>query len=98
MLSGKLRNLISFIKILITQYCIFFNSLTESLRRKDELIKQTLLEKQNIVSSILHIPKMDEEPAETVSELPIEKEPTELILTAIGQGKEELILNELFNI
>lgn len=62
--------------------------IAESLRRKDEVIKQALIEKQSIVANILNIPKSDvEHLAESTSELPgVEKEPAELILTAIGQG------------
>ncbi|XP_031788329.1 rho guanine nucleotide exchange factor 12 isoform X2 [Nasonia vitripennis] len=68
----------------------------ESLRRKDEVIKQALLEKQSIVENILNIPKTEVQPVtETVSELPaVEKEPSELILAAIGQANQ---LIELLN-
>ncbi|XP_058799501.1 rho guanine nucleotide exchange factor 12 isoform X2 [Phymastichus coffea] len=68
----------------------------ESLRRKDEVIKQALIEKQSIVANILNIPKSDvEHLAEPTSELSgVEKEPSELILTAIGQANQ---LIELLN-
>lgn len=57
------------------------------MRRKDEVIKQALIEKQTIVENILNIPKADvENVIETASDLPVEKEPAEFILTAIGQG------------
>ena len=70
---------------------MFYIFVSESLRRKDEVIKQALIEKQTIVANILNIPKTDVEHITgscLASELPIvEKEPAELIFTAIGQGK-----------
>ncbi|XP_023248166.1 rho guanine nucleotide exchange factor 12 isoform X2 [Copidosoma floridanum] len=69
----------------------------ELLRRKDDVIKQALLEKQSIVENILNISKPDAEsaPEITPSSLPVlEKEPVELILSAIGQTNQ---LIELLN-
>jgi hypothetical protein len=64
-------------------------SVVEYLRRKDEVIKQALIEKQCIVANILNIPKADVgHITETGSDLAVaEKEPADLILAAIGQGK-----------
>ncbi|XP_011497167.1 PREDICTED: rho guanine nucleotide exchange factor 12 [Ceratosolen solmsi marchali] len=68
----------------------------EYLRRKDEVIKQALIEKQCIVANILNIPKADtEQMTDSGSDLPVaEKEPAELILAAIGQANQ---LIELLN-
>ncbi|XP_012276921.1 rho guanine nucleotide exchange factor 11 [Orussus abietinus] len=62
----------------------------ECLRRKDELIKQALNEKQALVADIRHIPRESFEHAtETASEpLSVAKEPTELILAAISQANQ----------
>lgn len=76
-------------------YNHYFVSVIESLRRKDEVIKQALIEKQSIVANILNIPKADvEHVTETTPDIPhVEKEPAELILTAIGHGKHPHFLN-----
>ncbi|KAJ8683003.1 hypothetical protein QAD02_018795 [Eretmocerus hayati] len=68
----------------------------EALRRKDEVIKQALIEKQSIVEGILNIPKPDTEQAnESPFDHPIiDKEPAEFIHTAIGQANQ---LIELLN-
>ncbi|XP_043278903.1 rho guanine nucleotide exchange factor 11 isoform X2 [Venturia canescens] len=60
----------------------------ECLRRKDEVIKRALIEKQSLVADILNIPKEDfEHVADMASEVSgLEKEPTELILAAISQA------------
>ncbi len=66
---------------------------TERLRRKDEVIKEALLEKQKLVASILHVPK---EEFETISDIAAEpaydKEASELVLAAVNQGTISLIL------
>lgn len=60
----------------------------ESLRRKDEVIRQALSEKQSLVADILNIPREDFEHVADIASEPtiVEKEPTELILAAINQG------------
>lgn len=60
----------------------------ECLRRKDQVIKQALVDKQSLVADILNIPKEDfEHVADMASEATgLEKEPTELILAAINQA------------
>lgn len=59
----------------------------ECLRRKDEIIKQALLEKHILMADILNIPKEDfEHVADIASEPSAEKEPAELILAAISQS------------
>lgn len=62
--------------------------IAERLRRQDELIRETLQEKQKLVADILHVPK-DE--FETISDLAAEpafdKEASELVLAAVNQGK-----------
>lgn len=67
---------------------IILSEFSECLRRKDEIIKQTLIEKQLLVADILHIPKEDFEHVADIASEPssIEKEPAELILAAISQG------------
>ncbi|XP_073986570.1 rho guanine nucleotide exchange factor 2 isoform X3 [Rhodnius prolixus] len=63
----------------------------EKLRRKDELVKQALYEKQVLVADILHVPR---EEFETIAELAGEsepnKEPSELVLAAVNQAHELL--------
>jgi len=58
------------------------------LRRKDEIIKQALLEKQLLMAAILNIPKEDFEHVADMASEPsiVEKEPVELILAAINQS------------
>ncbi|KAK0168904.1 hypothetical protein PV327_002662 [Microctonus hyperodae] len=62
----------------------------ESLRRKDEAIRQALVEKQSLVAEILNIPKEDFEHVAEIAAEPsaTEKEPTELILAAINQANQ----------
>ncbi|XP_044598640.1 rho guanine nucleotide exchange factor 11 isoform X2 [Cotesia glomerata] len=62
----------------------------ESLRRKDEVIKQALEEKQSLVADILNIPKEDFEHVADIASEPsaVEKEPAELILAAISQANQ----------
>jgi len=61
---------------------------SECLRRKDEVIKQALLEKQLLVADILNIPKEDFEHVADMASEPsaLDKEPAELILAAINQS------------
>ncbi|XP_034949191.1 rho guanine nucleotide exchange factor 12 isoform X2 [Chelonus insularis] len=73
----------------------------ECLRRKDEIIKQALAEKQSLVAEILNIPKEDfEHVADMASELTgLEKEPAELILAAISQANQLVgILNSALTV
>ncbi|KAL6428551.1 hypothetical protein ACFW04_007884 [Cataglyphis niger] len=72
----------------------------ECLRRKDEIIKQALLEKHILMADILNIPKEDfEHVADIASEPSAEKEPTELILAAISQTDHLVgILNSALNV
>ncbi|XP_011700224.1 PREDICTED: rho guanine nucleotide exchange factor 1-like isoform X2 [Wasmannia auropunctata] len=72
----------------------------ECLRRKDEIIKQALLEKQLLMADILNIPKEDfEHVADIASEPSVEKEPVELILAAINQTDQLMgMLNSALNI
>lgn len=67
---------------------IIFSEFSECLRRKDEIIKQALIEKQLLVADILNIPKEDFEHVADMASEPssMEKEPAELILAAISQG------------
>lgn len=64
---------------------LFF--ILESLRRKDEIIKQALIEKQELIESLLHIPQKNLEDVKTDSDgVKGEKEPLQLIVNAIEQG------------
>ncbi|XP_065207030.1 rho guanine nucleotide exchange factor 12 isoform X3 [Planococcus citri] len=72
----------------------------ERLRRKDELIREALQEKQKLVADILHVPK-DE--FETISDLATEpafnKEASELVLAAVNQADQlTSILNECLRV
>ncbi|XP_077272585.1 rho guanine nucleotide exchange factor 2 isoform X2 [Temnothorax americanus] len=73
----------------------------ECLRRKDEIIKQALLEKQVLMADILNIPKEDFEHVADIASEPsaMEKEPAELILAAISQTDQLMgMLNSALNI
>ncbi|XP_012059743.1 PREDICTED: rho guanine nucleotide exchange factor 11 [Atta cephalotes] len=73
----------------------------ECLRRKDEIIKQALREKQLLMANILNIPKEDFEHVADIASEPstVEKEPTELILAAITQTDQLMgMLNSSLNI
>ncbi|XP_014478297.1 PREDICTED: rho guanine nucleotide exchange factor 12 isoform X2 [Dinoponera quadriceps] len=73
----------------------------ECLRRKDEIIKQTLLEKQLLMADILNIPKEDFEHVADMASEPstVEKEPAELILAAINQTDQLVgMLNSALNV
>ncbi|XP_054000193.1 rho guanine nucleotide exchange factor 12 isoform X5 [Hylaeus anthracinus] len=73
----------------------------ECLRRKDEIIKQALVEKQLLVADILNIPKEDFEHVADMASEPssIEKEPAELILAAISQANQLVgMLNSALNV
>ncbi|XP_011332497.1 rho guanine nucleotide exchange factor 12 isoform X2 [Ooceraea biroi] len=73
----------------------------ECLRRKDEIIKQALLEKQLLVADILNIPKEDFEHVADIASEPsaVDKEPAELILAAINQTDQLVgMLNSALNV
>ncbi|XP_018377345.1 PREDICTED: rho guanine nucleotide exchange factor 12 isoform X3 [Trachymyrmex cornetzi] len=73
----------------------------ECLRRKDEIIKQALREKQLLMADILNIPKEDFEHVADIASEPstVEKEPAELILAAITQTDQLMgMLNSSLNI
>ncbi|XP_011861352.1 PREDICTED: rho guanine nucleotide exchange factor 12 isoform X3 [Vollenhovia emeryi] len=73
----------------------------ECLRRKDEIIKQALQEKQSLMADILNIPKEDFEHVADIASEPstAEKEPTELILAAISQTDQLMkTLNSALNV
>ncbi|XP_076383350.1 rho guanine nucleotide exchange factor 2 isoform X1 [Megalopta genalis] len=73
----------------------------ECLRRKDDIIKQALIEKQLLVADILNIPKEDFEHVADMASEPssIEKEPAELILAAISQANQLVgLLNSALNV
>nr|XP_031847705.1 rho guanine nucleotide exchange factor 12 isoform X2 [Nomia melanderi] len=73
----------------------------ECLRRKDETIKQALIEKQLLVADILNIPKEDFEHVADMASEPssMEKEPAELILAAISQANQLVgLLNSALNV
>ncbi|XP_033196749.1 rho guanine nucleotide exchange factor 2 isoform X2 [Bombus vancouverensis nearcticus] len=73
----------------------------ECLRRKDEIIKQALIEKQLLVADILNIPKEDFEHVADMASEPssMEKEPSELILAAISQANQLVgMLNSALNV
>ncbi|XP_076301603.1 rho guanine nucleotide exchange factor 2 isoform X3 [Lasioglossum baleicum] len=73
----------------------------ECLRRKDDIIKQALMEKQLLVANILNIPKEDFEHVADMASEPssMEKEPTELILAAISQANQLVgLLNSALNV
>ncbi|XP_032676783.1 uncharacterized protein LOC116846699 isoform X4 [Odontomachus brunneus] len=73
----------------------------ECLRRKDEIIKQALLEKQLLMADILNIPKEDFEHVADIASEPstVEKEPAELILAAINQTDQLVgMLNSALNV
>ena len=59
----------------------------EQLRRKDEVIRQALTEKQQLVAVILRVPKDEfENIAELAGEPSADKEATELVLATVSQG------------
>lgn len=61
--------------------------LTEKLRRTDEVIKQALEEKKQLVAEILHVPKEEfENIAELAAEPSKDKEASEIVLAAVSQG------------
>lgn len=83
----------TFIKNYCIIYLIFFIyrevfNFLERLRRKDDVIKEALLEKQKLVADILHVPKEEFETiADLVTEPAYDKEASELVLAAVNQGK-----------
>lgn len=65
-----------------------FLFLAERLRRKDETIREALLEKQKLVADILHVPKDEFDTiADLAAEPAYDKEASELVLAAMNQGK-----------
>lgn len=70
---------------MFVNYYTYF--IAESLRRKDEIIKQALTEKLSLVSSILNIPKTQTEEISDASFTP-EHLPKELISSAMDQSKK----------
>ncbi|KAF6215352.1 hypothetical protein GE061_010104 [Apolygus lucorum] len=68
----------------------------EKLRRKDELVRQILYEKQEIVADILHVPREEfENIADLAGEPSADKDPSELVLAAVNQAHElSLVVNE----
>lgn len=72
--------------------------LTERLRRKDELIKEALQEKQKLVADILHVPKEEFETISDIAGEPMyDKEASEVVLAAVNQGiSHELWLCNVF--
>lgn len=65
----------------------------ERLRRKDQVIREALAEKQSLVADILNIPKEDFEHVADMADMAaeqtaLEKEPAELILAAINQANQ----------
>ena len=61
---------------------------SEKLRRKDEIVKVALYEKQLLVADILHIPSEEFDAiADLAGEPTGEKDPSELILAAVSQSR-----------
>lgn len=57
------------------------------MRRKDEAVRQALLEKQQLVADILHVPREDFNTiAEIAAQPSHDKEAAEVVLAAINQG------------
>ncbi|KAJ9582237.1 hypothetical protein L9F63_003366, partial [Diploptera punctata] len=72
----------------------------EQLRRKDEVIKVALAEKQQLIADILHVPREEfENIAELAGEPSLDKEATELVLAAVNQENFlTSILNECLRV
>ncbi|XP_020285964.1 rho guanine nucleotide exchange factor 11 isoform X2 [Pseudomyrmex gracilis] len=73
----------------------------ECLRRKDEIIKQALVEKQLLMADILNIPKEDFEHVADIASEPstVNKEPAELILAIISQTDQVVgMVNSVLNV
>ncbi|XP_014249554.1 rho guanine nucleotide exchange factor 11 isoform X3 [Cimex lectularius] len=72
----------------------------EKLKRKDELVRRTLYEKQAIVADILHVPREEfDNIVELAGEPAIDKEPSELVLAAVSQVHElTLVINEALKV
>ncbi|XP_015111917.1 rho guanine nucleotide exchange factor 12 isoform X6 [Diachasma alloeum] len=69
----------------------------ERLRRKDQVIREALVEKQSLVADILNIPKEDFEHVADMADMAsehtaLEKEPAEVILVAINQANQLISL------
>lgn len=68
---------------IVTRIVVFI----EKLRRKDQMIRAALADKQRLVADILHVPHSELDPAsELLSESEGEKEARLLVMTAIAQG------------
>ncbi|XP_075211643.1 rho guanine nucleotide exchange factor 2 isoform X3 [Lycorma delicatula] len=72
----------------------------EKLRRKDEAIRQALVEKQQLVADILHIPREEFETiAELAGEPATDKEASELVLAAVNQANQlSAVVNEALRV
>lgn len=72
----------------------------EKLRRKDELVRQALFEKQVLVADILHVPREEFEAiADLAGEQTGDKDATELILAAVNQASAlSRIVNEALRV
>lgn len=77
-----------FLTLCIVTHFVFI----EKLRRKDQMIRAALADKQRLVADILHVPHSELDPAssESLSESEGEKEARLLVMTAIAQGKHAL--------
>ncbi|KZS08497.1 Protein vav-like protein [Daphnia magna] len=73
----------------------------EKLRRKDQMIRAALADKQRLVADILHVPHSELDPAssESLSESEGEKEARLLVMTAIAQATQlSAVLNESLHV
>ncbi|XP_059352052.1 rho guanine nucleotide exchange factor 11-like [Daphnia carinata] len=72
----------------------------EKLRRKDQMIRAALADKQRLVADILHVPHSELDPAsELLSESEGEKEARLLVMTAIAQATQlSAVLNESLHV
>ncbi|XP_046445837.1 uncharacterized protein LOC124195459 isoform X8 [Daphnia pulex] len=73
----------------------------EKLRRKDQMIRAALADKQRLVADILHVPHSELDPAssELLSESEGEKEARLLVMTAIAQATQlSAVLNDSLHV
>ncbi|KAL0273501.1 UNVERIFIED_CONTAM: hypothetical protein PYX00_006146 [Menopon gallinae] len=72
----------------------------EQLRLKDEAVRRALMEKQQLMEEILHVPKGEFETiADMAAEPSMDKEETELILAAVNQANHLVAaLNDSLNV
>lgn len=71
-------------------YCdnLFHFGITEKLRRKDQMIRAALADKQRLVADILRVPHSElEVSSDSLSDSEGEKEARMLVMTAIAQGE-----------